>query len=179
MIKVTGNVHRSYIFPTHRAAAFAYYSDFNRVVNLLSLISLIHSYGEEQYRVRYDSVELGFYRIQIDCDVQTVFDKENWALYVQAVNSKETSSPEVSFYSSKTHGVYSSESSFFAEGDQTRVEYTLQLHATLKPPLGLRFVPGRILDQIAYNITQWRIKDIAESFIQESILDFQNSELAR
>jgi hypothetical protein len=59
-----------------------------------------------------------------------------------------------------------------SEGEQTRIEYELDLQAELPTPLALRVVPGGVLNRISYNITNWRIDEIAGGFIENSIAHF-------
>jgi hypothetical protein len=76
---------------------------------------------------------------------------------------------QVTINSTTDRGHYSSEAHFIEAGDQTRVEYTLSMNARPPRPKGMRFMPGRMVDKIAQNITTHRIKEIAEEFISSSI----------
>ena len=48
-------------------------------------------------------------------------------------------------------------------------EVEVELQADLPTPSGLRFVPGRVLDKIANNITNGRVDEIINGFIAQSI----------
>jgi hypothetical protein len=175
MIQVSGSVSRSFLFPARREVAAAYYRDFNRVVKHLSLISLDKQLGEDKFRVRYASTELGVYQIKIYCDVQTLFDQKEYVLVVQTIDDHLKLPQKSGWSSSSAHGVFASQSVFYEERDQTRVEYKLHLRAELPPPLALRVVPGRVLDQIAENITAWRMDTIIDRFVQDTIMDYRKN----
>lgn len=175
MIQVAGSVSRSFLFPAPQTVAAAYYRDFNRVVTHLSLISMVKSLGDDQFRVMYNSVELGIYQIKIYCDVRTVFDENAQVLYVQTLDDHPKLPTKSGWNSSSAHGAFASQSVFYPAGDQTRIEYKLHLSAEVPPPHGLRFVPAGMLDQIADNITAWRMDTIIDRFVDETIRDFQKN----
>lgn len=172
MIEVAGAVQRSFIFPASRPAAFAFYGDFSRIIGHLSHISLTRTYEDGRFRVLYDSTELGLYHIRIYCDAQVEPDQKKWVLRVKPLEGKPPIKPQAGLNSSKAQGLYSSESVFHDEGGHTLIDYKLKLNAQLPPPLALKLVPGKILDEIAWNITHWRIHQIADSFIESSIAAF-------
>ncbi len=174
MIDVAGSTHRAYAFPAGRAAAFAYYADFRNVVSSLSLISLVKAYGGERYRLVYHSTELGLYRVRIFCDVQVRLDRENWVLHVDPWPAPAAAPCESGMTLTQAQGRYSSESIFHDEGDHTRIEYRLGLSARLPVPLGLRLVPGPLLDGAAHGITARRMHDIIEDFILHSVKAFES-----
>ncbi|MCB9134611.1 MAG: DUF1997 domain-containing protein [Anaerolineales bacterium] len=173
MIQVAGSVSRSFLFPAPQTVAASYYRDFDRVVAHLSLISMVKKLGDEQFRVAYNSVELGIYQIKIYCDVRTVFDKKNQILFVQTIDDHPKLTTKSGWNSSSAHGAFASQSVFYPEGNQTRIEYKLHLRAEIPPPHGLRFVPTGVLDQIADNITAWRMDSIIDRFVDETIRDFR------
>jgi hypothetical protein len=172
MIQVSGSVSRSFLFPAPREAAAAYYRNFNQVVKHLSLISMVHQLGDEQYRVMYNSTELGIYNIKIYCDVQTIFDEREWVLVVQTIDDHPKMPVKSRWNSSEAHGAFASQSVFYTEGDQTRIEYKIHLRAAVPPPHGLRFLPTGVLDQIADNITAWRMETIIDRFVEGTTKDY-------
>ena len=48
----------------------------------------------------------------------------------------------------------------------------LKMLATPPRPRGMRFMPSKMVDKIANNITNHRMREIAEYFIESSIADF-------
>jgi hypothetical protein len=57
-------------------------------------------------------------------------------------------------------------------GDQSEVEYYLELGGHLPRPLGLNLIPGSVLNSIADNITNRRMNVIIDGFFALSIADF-------
>ncbi|NUM48649.1 MAG: DUF1997 domain-containing protein [Anaerolineales bacterium] len=175
MIAVTGSVRRSFVFPARHEVAIAYYRNFPRVVKHLSLISMVKGLGENQFRVMYNSVELGVYQIKIYCDVQTLFDDKDNILIVQTTDDHPKLPTQAGWNSSSAHGAFASQSVFYPAGEQTRIEYKLHLQAEIPPPHGLRFVPNGVLDQIADNITAWRMDSIIDRFVADTIKDYEKN----
>ncbi|HNB52588.1 MAG TPA: DUF1997 domain-containing protein [Anaerolineales bacterium] len=173
MIHVAGSVSRSFIFPAPWEIAAEYYRDFNRVVRHLSLISMVKQLDEDKFRVMYNSVELGVYNIKIYCDVHTIFDENQRVLVVQTTDDHPKLPTRSGWNSSEAHGAFASQSVFYPDGHQTRIEYKLHLRAEIPPPHGLRFVPTMVLDQIADNITAWRMDAIIDKFVEDTIRDYK------
>lgn len=172
MITINGSVQRSFVFPADIPTAFDYYKDMSRTLNFLSHISILDRYDEERYRVLYKTTELSIYRVRIICDIQVESDPYNGLLLIHPICESYPVKTQSGLYSLSGQGLYSSESNFTSEGDQTRIDYKLELHASLPVPLGLRFMPGAVINSIARNITQWRINEIAEGFIERSVRAF-------
>ena len=175
MIQVAGSVSRSFLFPASREIAANYYQDFKRVVKHLSLISMVKQIEADKFRVMYNSTELGIYNIKIYCDVQTIFDENESVLIVQTIDDHPKMPAKSGWNSSEAHGAFASQSVFYKEGDQTRIEYKLHLRAVVPPPLALRVVPTGVLDQIAGNITAWRMDTIVDQFVRSTIKDYHRS----
>ncbi|GAB4581075.1 MAG: hypothetical protein Fur0022_38220 [Anaerolineales bacterium] len=175
MIRVFGSVSRSFVFPAPWEIAADYYRDFNRVVNHLPLISMVKSLDADKFRVMYNSVELGVYHIKIYCDVHTWFDANDRVLIVQTTDDHPKIPTQSTWNSSSAHGAFASQSVFYPEGEQTRIEYKLHLRAEIPPPLGLRLVPTGMLEQIADNITAWRMDTIIDRFVEATIKDYQKT----
>lgn len=169
MIKIAGSIHRFFIFPAELPLAFAYYSDLGRLLNYLPHIFLVRAYSFKQFRMLYSTTELGTYHIRIFCDLQSQLDGKEKILYINPLDIAPPVEAEASLRSATTQGCYSSKHVFHSEGNQTRIEYNLQLQADLPVPLGLRFMPGSMVNRIAHNIAKWRMREIAEGFIERSI----------
>jgi len=169
MIKVGGSTRRDFIFPTSVEHAIAFYDDLDRIVSCLSHISMIKKFAPNEMRVMYNTKELGTYQIHIYSDLQTAVDKKEKVLYVNAANTYPPVAATSSFNSCGSHGVFRSTSRFMPFGGHTRVIYEVELQADLPTPSGLRFVPGRVLNKIASNITNGRVDEIINGFISQSI----------
>lgn len=172
MIDVVGSAKLSFMFPAPRETAYQYYQDMGRVVQHLPHIHLISILDDETFRLMYDTVELGAYRIRILCDVQAELDETRQLLRFNPVAKSPHIEMKAGFKSATARGYYASNSYFVSEGEQTRIEYELDLQAELPTPLALRVVPGGVLNRISYNITNWRIDEIAGGFIENSIAHF-------
>ncbi|MGD9099624.1 MAG: hypothetical protein PVF45_04025 [Anaerolineae bacterium] len=172
MIRIEGTIRRTFTFPAELPLAFAYYSDLSRLLPYLPHISLARAYSYNQFRVLYDTVELGTYRIRIFCDLQAQLDGEKKILYVNPLNTGTPVKTQAKTRSTTAQGQFSSRSVFRDAGAKTEVEYRLRLRANLLPPLGLRFMPGAMVNRIADNITKRRMREIVEGFIQRSIHAF-------
>ena len=170
MIKITGSIKRAFIFPAMPQIALDYYSDLSRIAEFLPHISLVHTYSVNQIRMLYESIELGTYTIQIYSDLESHIDWEKQFLHVYPVKI-ETAVPikaEKSVRHTTGHGLFAIDAQFFDLGQQTRVEYTIQLKGELERPLGMRLMPKRVVNRIAKSITSSRIREIADGFIKRS-----------
>lgn len=172
MIKIAAKARFSFMFPADRKTTFDFYSDMNRMANYLQHIELVNTLPEYQYRLYYNTVELGTYHIHVYCDVRLDANLNNHAMHIVPVENLPPIETEVTINATTTRGFYSSEAFFHEEGDETRVEYTLSLQAKPPRPKGMRFMPSKMVDKIANNITNHRMREIAENFIESSIADF-------
>ena len=168
MIRVAGSVHRSFVFPAELPLTYAYYADIGRVLSYLPHICLVRTYGPDQLRLLYHSTELGLYRIRIFADVQTLLE-DGHVLRVRSLDGQPPVEPEAGAQSATAQGYFRSRSTFHSAGNRTRVEYKLQLRADLPTPLGLRIMPGLVVRSIARSITNMRIHEIVDGFIDRSI----------
>jgi len=171
MIKVVGRAERAFVFPAELPIAYAYYGDVARLLNYLPHISLVRAYGPDRFRLLYSSTELGAYHIQIFADVQTTLD-EGWVLRVHPLDGIPPAAPSASIHSSMAQGFFASRSFFQDEGGQTHIDYSLELRAKLPTPLGLRFMPGGVINRIASSITHSRIRETVEGFVNLSMAAF-------
>jgi hypothetical protein len=169
MMQVTGSTQRSFVFPTELPTAFAYFSDLDRILTYLPHICVVRAYRFNQFRMLYSTIELGVYHIRIFCDLQARLDEKERALSIIPLNGVPPAKTEKGVKSATTQGVFSSQSVFYADGGETTVEYSLELRAELPTPGGLRFMPRSVVNHIAHSITQSRISEIANGFIERSI----------
>ncbi len=172
MISIVGTSSRSFRFPADLPTAYAYYSDASRLLHYLPHISLVREYGQDRFRMLYATTELGSYRVRIYWDVETVLNDQGRAIQVRPLGGLEPVKPSAGLYSTTAHGHFSSESRFFEVGGETRIDYRLELHAELPPPLGLRLMPGVVVEGIARSITRRRLREIVEGFVERSIAAF-------
>ena len=70
-------------------------------------------------------------------------------------------------------GYFTSRSIFRPRSDHSVVDYQLSLEARLPKPFGLMLMPDRVIEQIASNITDWRIHEIAGGFIKRSVQEYR------
>jgi hypothetical protein len=155
------------------ATTFAYYSDMTRLVQHLKYIELVDSEAdnENEFRIYYKTVELGSYHIHVYCDVRMDLDGGT-AIRIVPIENLPLIKSNVTINSTTARGYYASEAHFLPAGEHTRVEYSLSLRANPPRPKGMRFMPGKMVDNIAQNITNHRIKEIADAFIESSIDTF-------
>jgi hypothetical protein len=124
----------------------------------------------------YNTTELGIYRVNIFCDVQMGVDPVRNRLLIQPLhNGYSPTKSSFGLYSLTGQGYYSSESIFSADGDQTAIDYKLYIHANLPVPLALRPMPEKVISKIANEITHWRMREIADGFMQRTIQAFAAS----
>jgi hypothetical protein len=169
MIKVSGSIRRSFTVPAELPLAFAYYCDLGRILNYLPHIFLVRAYRYDRFRMLYSTVELGAYHIRIFCDIQARMDEKERALYVTSLEIEPPVEPKAGIREATVQGVFSSKSVFHAAEKQTRIDYSLSLRAELPAPLGLRLMPRYVVNRIADNITRWRMREIADGFIDRSV----------
>jgi hypothetical protein len=171
MIKVYGSARRTFNFPADLPTAYAYCSDVERILTYLPHIFLVQAYAVDQFRMLYSTLELGVYRIRIFCDLRTTLDvsRDRRAIHISPLTDVTPVVPKASLSASVAQGYYASSSVFHDEGKKTRIDFSMTLQAKLPTPLGLRLMPASIVNGIAGNITNARIHEITNGFIQRSI----------
>jgi hypothetical protein len=167
MIRITGSALRTFTFAGELPMAYAYYADVGRVLSYLPHIFLVRAYGPDQFRLLYSTTELGTYHVRIFADVQTTLEK-GWIVRVRPMEGIPPVKTEATLGSTTTQGYFSSQSIFSDSGAETRIKYALQLKADLPTPLGLRLMPGMMVDRIAKSITNMRIREIADGFVERT-----------
>jgi hypothetical protein len=169
MIKISGSIRRSFTVSAELPLAFAYYCDLGRILNYLPHIFVVRAYQYDRFRMLYSTVELGTYHIRIYCDVQARMDEKERALYVTSLEIEPPVEPKAGVREAIAQGVFFSKSVFHAAGKETRIDYSLSLRAELPTPVGMRLMPGYVVNRIADNITRWRMREIADGFINRSV----------
>ena len=166
-IKVGGSADCSFLFPGKLPVAYAYYADVGRLFSYLPHICLVQAYGPDRFQLLYSSTELGIYHIRIFVDVQATLE-EGRVVQIRPLNGVASVQAWADFHSATAQGYFASRSVFHDEGDKTRIEYHLELHADLPTPKALRFVPGAMVTRITRSITNQHIREISDGFIERS-----------
>ncbi len=173
MIKVTGSIKRAFIFPANYCTALFYYSELERITQFMPHINLVELYEPNQIRVLYKTLELGSYVIRIFCDLHSTVNLDDQTLLLQPTNMYQPVESKASVNTTTGQGVFSLKAKFFELDElQTRIEYEIKLDAGLPRPLGMRLMPRRVVNRIASNITDSRIREIADGFIEDSVAAF-------
>ena len=173
MILINGTSRQTFLFPAEIATASTFYGDFSRILRYLPHIQLVKAYRPDQFRVMYHTLELNVYRVRITCDLQVHYNPTTQTLHVTPVFDKPPVRSEATVNSLSAQGYFTSQSVFRVHGEQTSVDYGLNLEARLPKPFGLMLMPDRVTQQIAQNITEWRVHEISGGFIKRSIQEYR------
>ena len=167
MIRVAGSGRWSFVFPGELPLAYAYYADVGRLLGYLPNICLVRAYEPDRFRLLYRSTELGLYQVRLFADVRTTLE-EGSIIRVHPLEGFPPVKARAGVHSTSAQGYFSSQSVFHAEGEQTRIEYSLQLRGDLPTPQGLCLMPGIVVNRIARRILKMRIREIATGFVERS-----------
>ena len=173
MIKIAGTTHQTFSFPADITTVSNFYRDFSRILHFLPNIQPVRAYGPDQFRVMYHTLELGVYRVRIYCDLQVSYDEAAQTLHVAPLLDKPPVRSEATVHSLTAQGRFISRSIFRPRSEHSLVDYQLSLEARLPKPLGLMLIPDRVIEQIASDITEWRIQEIAGGFIARSVQEYR------
>ena len=168
MIQLAGSAHRTYLFPADLPAAFAYHCGLARSMRFLPHISIVERYAPDQLRLLYSAID-GLYRVKIFCDVLITVDQPNYRLRIGPLTGHAPVKNEVRLNAMACQGHYDSESAFSATGQQTQIEYRLNLRANVPMPVTLRLIPTALISGAAHNILHLRTAEIMNSFIDQSL----------
>lgn len=169
MINLNGTIRRRFFFPADPLTTLIYFSDLSRVTYLLPHISVVETYSSDKVRIRYQTVELGAYTINIFCDLDSSVDVENQQITIGPLAGCADVMPEATLNATTGYGYYSSFAKLFAEDDGTGIDYHFQFQSQLLRPRGLRMMPKRVVDRIAQSISLGRVEEIAEGFMQNAL----------
>lgn len=172
MIKVTGSIKRAFVFPADIITTMYYYSELERITQFMPHISLVELYAAKQIRVLYKTQELGSYTIRIFCDLESSIASNEQTLLLQPLHIYPPVAAQAGLNTTTGQGLFRLKAQFFDLAEQTRVEYKIELSGALPRPLGMRLMPRRIVNRITRNITDRRIREIADGFIKASIEAF-------
>lgn len=174
MINLNGTVKRKFFFPADPPTTLAYFADLSRIVYLLPHINVVEPYSGNQVRIRYQTVELGAYTINIFCDLHSRVDPQSMTITVAPMSDVEEVASEATLNSTTGYGYYRSSARLYPEGDGTGIDYYFQFESRLQRPRGLRMMPKRVVDRIAQSISMGRVEEIVDGFMQEALELFPN-----
>ena len=169
MITLNGTIQRKFYFPADPLTTLIYFSDLSRVTYLLPHIAVVDAYSSDKVRIRYQTVELGAYTINIFCDLNSTVDLDNMEIVIGPLADCEQIPQEVSLNATTGHGYYASTAKLSPEDDGTAIDYYFQFKSELLRPRGLRMMPKRVVDRIAHSISLGRVKEIAEGFMENAL----------
>jgi len=169
MIPMAGSAERSFVFPADLPAAFAFLGDVKRSFAFLPYISIADCYSDSQYRLHYRALEAGFYWVDIFCDVQVTREEDPCSLTIRTLPGKSPVDSVARWNAMICQGTYESQSLFHRDGQNTRVDFSIQLAASLPVPVTLRLVPPALVSKSTHNIHQQRIEEVSRGFIERSI----------
>ena len=172
MITLNGAVKRRFFFPADPTTTLIYFSDLSRVTYFLPYINIVETYSSDRVRIRYQTVELGAYTINIYCDLDFAVDLEKRTIVVGPLSGREEVAPEATLNATTGYGYYASSALLFPEDGGTGIDYHLQFQSKLQRPRGLRMMPRRVVDRIAHSISLGRVEEIAEGFMENALNAF-------
>lgn len=172
MITLNGTVQRRFHFPADPLITLIYFSELSRVTLLLPHISVVETYSNDKVRIRYQTVELGAYTINIYCDLECTCDVEKQNIIIEPLGGCQPVEVESTLNATTGYGYYASSAQLFAEDDGTGIDYRFEFKSTLQRPRGLRMMPKRVVDRIAHSISLGRVEEIADGFMENALEAF-------
>jgi hypothetical protein len=172
MITLNGSIQRKFYFPADPITSLIYFSELSRVTFLLPHISVIETYANDRVRIRYQTVELGAYTINIICDLISTVDVHRMAIDIGPLAGCQEVESEATLNATTGYGYYASSAKLYPEDGGTGIDYHFQFQSKLQRPRGLRMVPKRVVDRIAQSISLGRVEEIAEGFMENAVEAF-------
>ena len=169
MITLNGTIQRKFYFPADPLTTLIYFSDLSRVTYLLPHIAVVEAYSSDKVRIRYQTVELGAYTINIFCDLDSIVDLDNMEIVIGPLADCQQVTQEATLNATTGHGYYASTAKLSPEDDGTAIDYYFQFKSELLRPRGLRMMPKRVVDRIAHSISLGRVAEIAEGFMENAL----------
>ena len=168
MITLNGTIQRRFYFPADPLTTLIYFSDLSRVTYLLPHITVVKAYSSDKVRIRYQTVELGAYTINIFCDLDSIVDLDKMEIVIGPLTGCEQVAQEATLNATTGYGYYDSTAKLFPEDNGTAIDYYFQFKSELLRPRGLRMMPKRVVDRIAQSISLGRVEEIAEGFMENA-----------
>lgn len=103
-------------------------------------------------------------------------DAKQRVLTIRSLDTGAAPVAVATLYAMSGSGRYTSTITFVPDGDDTRVECRLSLHATLPAAYSLRLVPHALVAKATQEILQRRVREILDGFAQRSIDAFREGE---
>lgn len=172
MITLDGTIQRRLFFPADTQTTLLYFSDLGRVIYFLPHISVVETFDDDSIRIRFQTVELGAYTINVFCDLTCETLPEELSIKVGPPQGTIPVKSESTLNSCRAHGLFTSEAFLFAEDDGTGIDFRFRFRAELPRPRGLRMVPKRVVDRIADSISQGRLEEMVEGFMAGAMKSF-------
>lgn len=172
MISLDGSIQRRFFFPADPKTTLAFFSDLNRIIYYLPHITVVDEYSDSQLRIRYQTVELGAYTINIFCDLACKVDPEKLEILVHPLEGKKAVESDSTLNATTAQGSYRSLARLSSENGGTGILFDLQFGAKLPRPRGLRMMPKRVVDRIALSISEGRLEEMAEGFMANALEAF-------
>lgn len=176
MIQISGTIQRTFIFPAAVSETLTFFSELIRVAQFMPHISLVHTYAPNQIRVMYESIELGSYTIRIFTDLEGQIDwpAKTISVYPVKIPTAVPIQTEATLRETIGHGLFAIQAQVFDLGEQTRIESSLRLQASLEQPRGMNLMPKRVVNRIAQGITEHRLREMADGFIKTALETYIN-----
>lgn len=170
MITLNGTVHRQFFFPADPLTSMVYFSDLSRATFHLPHITLVETYTDNRVRIRYQTVEIGAYTINIYCDLELTVDVANKVIRIDPLAGCTPVENHATLNATSGYGFYTSTARLTpAEDDGTNIDYQFHFQSKLERPRGLRMMPRRIVDRIAQSISLGRVEEIADGFMENAL----------
>jgi hypothetical protein len=172
MIKLNGAAQREFKFAADVNTAMQYFGVLSKMIQHLPHIEIIEEYSPNQVRVRFSTLELGAYTINIIADLECDVDWDNLSILIRPLSGREPVIGEASLNETTAYGYFTSVAYLQDTGDETYIDFRLKMAANLPRPRGLRMMPGRVVNRIASSISQGRVSEIIEGFMVNAVDSF-------
>ncbi len=172
MIKLNGAAQREFHFPADAGTSMQYFGVLNQVIHHLPHIELVEEYSPNEIRVCYSSLELGAYKINVIADLVCIIDSTNMSITIRPLKGKESVKGEADLNSTIGYGYFASTAYLENCEGGTFIDYRLKIAANLPRPRGLRMMPGRVVNRITSSISQGRVNEIIDGFMDNAVNSF-------
>ena len=108
MITLNGIVHRQFFFPADPLTTMIYFSELSRIAIHLPHITVVDTYTDNQVRIRYQTVELGAYTINIYCDLDLTVDVAGYVIQVDPLAGCPVVEGDATLNATTGYGYYTS-----------------------------------------------------------------------
>ncbi len=172
MIKLNGAAQREFQVAAEARSTMQFFGALSQMIHYLPHIELIEEYSPSEVRVRYSSLELGAYAINIITDLECLVDMECKKIVLRPLKGKEPVKGQASLNSTIGYGYFTSAAYLEESEEGTRIDFRLQMAANLPRPRGMRMMPGRVVNRIASSISQGRVNEIIDGFMANALDSF-------